>query len=328
VPNTGQLNAYLSCRIFGRRNSTKIWAICWKFEVMSGFNIGWIGVGKMGTPMCRNLLRASYPVFACDIDATRLAAIVTDGAMALARPAEIAERSDIVISMVPNDQVLLSVVEGPAGLAGSMARGKIFVDLSTVSPAASARVAAALESTGCLYLRAPVSGSTTLAEKGALSMYCSGPREAFERCEPILAKLSARQTYVGSSEEARVLKLLINLIVEITPVVLGEALAFGLKGGLERAQIIDAIGQSVAASPLLGYKAEMIKARDWSPMATIDLVAKDLDLAIDFGRLNNISMPLTTLVRQYYAAFQASGDGLLDFFSVVTWPERMLAKTE
>jgi 3-hydroxyisobutyrate dehydrogenase-like beta-hydroxyacid dehydrogenase len=328
VPNTGQLNAYLSRRIFGRRNSTTIWAICWKFEVMSGFNIGWIGVGKMGTPMCRNLLRASYPVFACDIDATRLAAIVTDGAMALARPAEIAERSDIVISMVPNDQVLLSVVEGPAGLAGSMARGKIFVDLSTVSPAASARVAAALESTGCLYLRAPVSGSTTLAEKGALSMYCSGPREAFERCEPILAKLSARQTYVGSSEEARVLKLLINLIVEITPVVLGEALAFGLKGGLERAQIIDAIGQSVAASPLLGYKAEMIKARDWSPMATIDLVAKDLDLAIDFGRLNNISMPLTTLVRQYYAAFQASGDGLLDFFSVVTWPERMLAKTE
>ena len=295
---------------------------------MSQFKIGWIGVGTMGTPMCRNLLRANYPVFACDIDAARLTAIVNDGAVALAHPSEIARRSDIVISMVPNDKALLSVVEGPAGLAASMTPGKIFVDMSTVSPAASARVAGALEATGCLYLRAPVSGSTALAEKGALSMYCSGPREAFERCEPIVAKLSTRQTYVGGSEEARVLKLLINIIVLITPVALGEALAFGQKGGLHQAQIIGAIGQSVAASPLMAYKTEMLKARDWSPMASIDLVSKDLDLAIECGKLNNVPMPLTSLIRQYYAAFQASGDGQLDFFSLVTWPERMIAKTE
>ena len=156
---------------------------------MSQFKIGWIGVGTMGTPMCRNLLRANYPVFACDIDAARLTAIVNDGAVALAHPSEIARRSDIVISMVPNDKALLSVVEGPAGLAASMTPGKIFVDMSTISPAASARVAGALEATGCLYLRAPVSGSTALAEKGALSMYRSGPREAFERCEPTFSNV-------------------------------------------------------------------------------------------------------------------------------------------
>jgi 3-hydroxyisobutyrate dehydrogenase-like beta-hydroxyacid dehydrogenase len=222
---------------------------------MSQLQIGWIGIGTMGTPMCRNLLRANYPVFACDIDATRLAAIVNDGAVALAPPSEIARRSDIVISMVPNDEVLLSVVEGQDGLAASLSHGKIFVDMSTVSPAASARIAEALEATGCLYLRAPVSGSTELAAKGALSMYCSGPREAFERCEPIVTKLSTRQTYVGPSEEARVLKLLINMIVLIAPVALGEALAFGQKGGLQRAQIIDAILQSVAASPLLNLQS-------------------------------------------------------------------------
>jgi hypothetical protein len=98
---------------------------------MSQFKIGWIGVGTMGTPICRNLLRANYPVFACNIDAARLTAIVNDGAEALAHPSEIARRSDIVISMVPNDKALLSVVEGPAGLAASMTPGKIFVDMST-----------------------------------------------------------------------------------------------------------------------------------------------------------------------------------------------------
>jgi len=291
---------------------------------MQLLRLGWIGVGKMGTPLCTNLLKAGFDLSVVDTDPARVEEMTAMGAKHSPDPAALARSVDVVFSMVPNDEVLLAIVSGERGLARTIGPGQIFVDLSTVSPARSERVAELLAPTGAQYLRSPVSGSTANAAAGSLALYCSGPKETFESVSPALERLGNRLTYCGQGEEARVLKLVINMIVCMTPAIVGEALSLGAKSGLDWSQMIDAIGQSVGASPVLGYKADMMKRRDWTPMATIDLVEKDLDLALEWGRLRGAPMPLTSMVHHFNAAFQERGDGGLDFFSVLTWPERLV----
>jgi len=287
---------------------------------MTSMRIGWIGIGNMGAPICRNLLAAGHAVTVFDIDPVRVAELHAAGAAVAADAADLAARADLVFTMVPNDRVLLAVAEG---VAAALRPDQTFIDMSTVSPATSAQVADLLAPSGAAYLRAPVSGSTAGAAAGTLAIYCSGPRAAYDAALPVLERIGSRQTHVGTAEEARVLKLLINMIVCITPAVVGEALAFGQRSGLDWDMMIEAIGGSAAASPLIGYKAEMMKQRDWTVMASVDLIAKDLDLALDWGRARRVPMPFTALAQQVNSAYQASGDGADDFFSVITWPERL-----
>lgn len=287
---------------------------------MTALRLGWIGIGNMGLPICRNLLKAGFALTAYDIDPARVKLIAAGGAAPAADLAGLVAASDIVLSMVPNDKVLLALA---ADLAGLLKPGQIFVDLSTISPATSAQVAEMLAASGAGYLRAPVSGSTANAANASLSIYCSGPKAVFDRCLPALQAIGSRQSHAGEAEEARILKLLINMVVCITPAVVGEALAFGLRSGLQWDAMIDALNQSAAASPLIGYKAEIMKRRDWAAMAPVDLTAKDLDLALDWGRARRVPMPFSALAQQINSGYQASGDGQLDFFSVVTWPERL-----
>lgn len=293
---------------------------------MQNARLGWIGVGKMGAPLSARLLEAGFDLSVVDTDPARVAAMIARGAKSCPDAATLARGTDVVFSMVPNDDVLLSIVSGEHGIARTIGPGQIYVDLSTVSPVRSEQVAELLAPTGAQYIRSPVSGSTANAAAGTLALYCSGPEAAFAAVRPALERMGNRLTYCGRGEEARVLKLVINMIVCMTPAIVGEALSLGAKSGLDWSQMIDAIGQSVGASPVIGYKAEMMKRRDWTPMATIDLVAKDLDLALEWGRLRGAPMPLTSMVHQFNSGFQANGDGELDFFSVLTWPER-IAKT-
>lgn len=288
--------------------------------------IGWIGVGNLGAPICENLLKSGADICVCDIDPARLEPLARAGAAIEPSPAAVAQNSNIVFSTLPSDAALLSVVSGEDGLAGSLADGQIFVDMSTVSPRTSAEIAAALASTGALYLRATVSGSTANAAAGTLAIFCSGPEAAYDRCLPVLETIGNRYSYNGPGEEARVLKLLVNLIVIATPALVGEALAFGRKSGLDWEPMIDAIAESVGGSPVIRYKTDMLKRRDWDAMATIDLTAKDLSLALEWGRENGVPMPFASLVQQFTSAFQASGDGGRDFFYTATWPERLMGE--
>ena len=285
--------------------------------------IGWIGVGRMGAPIAGNLLKAGYRVSVFDIDESKAEAVAAGGGRVAPSAAELARSSDILFSMVPDDRALMRLVSEPDGVANALKAGAHFIDMSTVSPSTSAEIATLVKRTGAHYLRAPVSGSTVTAASAKLTIYCSGPEAAFEQCRQLFEAISAKQTYVGGAEEARVLKLLINLILSVMPALLGEALAFGERGGLDRDVMIDAIDSSVVASPLLGYKVDMLKSRDWTPNAPIDLASKDVDLALDWGRRSHIPLPFLSLARQLYAAFQASGDGGKDFFAVSTWPERL-----
>lgn len=189
---------------------------------MPRLRMGWIGVGKMGAPLCANLLDAGFDLSVVDTDPARVAAIAARGAKHSADPAALAQDVDVVFSMVPNDEALLSIVSGERGLAQTIGPGQIFVDLSTVSPARSERVAELIAPAGAQYVRSPVSGSTANAAAGTLALYCSGPEEAFERVRPALERMGNRLTYCGQGEEARVLKLVINMIVCMTPAIVGK----------------------------------------------------------------------------------------------------------
>jgi 3-hydroxyisobutyrate dehydrogenase len=284
--------------------------------------LGWIGAGRMGTPLCRRLLAAGTTLHVTDPDHARVSALAAEGAHPAATAAAVAEQASVTFSMVPNDLALLAVAQD---VARTIRPGQVFVDLSTVSPAASARVAELMAERGADYLRCPVSGSTATAESGALTLFLSGPEAAMDRCAPLLAVLGRETLRCGAAEEARAVKLMVNLVVALTPAVIGEALAFGGRLGLEWDGMLDALSRSVAGSPLLAYKVDMLKARDWTPAADIDLVAKDVDLALSVGQREGAPMPLSALARQFAAAYQASGEGGLDFFRIATWPERLLA---
>lgn len=289
---------------------------------LSGWTLGWIGIGRMGTPLSLRLLRAGATLWVSDADPARCAPLALEGAQVAPDVAALARQSPVLLTMVPDDAALLAVVRAAAPV---LRPGQMLIDLSTISPAASAEVASILAPLGVEYLRCPVSGSTATAEAGALTLFLSGPDAAMARLRPVLSVLGREMLCCGPAEEARATKLMVNLLVALTPAIIGEALAFGGRLGLTRETMLAALSQSVAGSPLLAYKVEMLKARDWTPSADIDLLAKDVDLALEVGRRVGAPMPLSALARQFAAAYQASGEGGMDFFRVATWPERLLA---
>ena len=164
--------------------------------------VGWIGVGAMGTPMCLNLLKAGYAVTAFDSNPERLERIRGEGAGVATSPRELVRDCDVVFSTIFDDQGLRDIVLAPNGLIAGAGPGaaSVYVDMSTVSPAASAEIAKALEPPGIAYLRAPVSGTVSLAESAQLSTFVSGPREAFDLVRPLLACLTARQSHLGPAK--------------------------------------------------------------------------------------------------------------------------------
>jgi 3-hydroxyisobutyrate dehydrogenase-like beta-hydroxyacid dehydrogenase len=280
-------------------------------------NLGWIGLGKMGNPMSGHLLKAGYHLAVYDIEPSAMRALVQKGATPSNSPAEVADQSDVIISMIPDDAALEAVATGPQGIFQSTRQNLIYIDMSTVSPTASARIGNAAENRGVLYLRAPVSGSTESAATAALTILVSGPEEAFDRCRAIFEKLGRKVFHVGPADEARYLKLLVNMMVGITSAMTAEALVFGKRGGLNWDQMIDMINNSVVASPLIGFKVQLLKERGFAPMFTATQMAKDFDLALDTGRNMDMPMPLTALVRQLYGAMKATGKGELDYFGLV-----------
>jgi 3-hydroxyisobutyrate dehydrogenase len=286
-------------------------------------SLGWIGVGKMGTPMSTNLIKAGYKLTVFDIVPAAMKALVDQGADPAQSPLEVTGQADVIFSMIPDDPALEEISTGTQGIFHGAKPGMIYIDMSTVSPAASTRVSEAAEKKGIQYLCAPVSGSTDSAASATLTVLASGPREAFDQCRDIFDKLGQKVFYVGPGDQARFLKLLVNMMVGITSAMTAEALTFGKRGGIDWDLMIDIINNSVVASPLIGFKAQLLKERGFAPMFTAAQMAKDFDLALDAGRKTDTPMPLTALTRQLYGAMKATGKGELDYFGMVALIEEM-----
>lgn len=286
-------------------------------------NIGWIGLGKMGNPMSKNLIKAGYDLTVYDILPDAGKALAEHGASVVGSAKEVASTGDVVVSTIPDDKALEEVALGPEGVFEGAKTDTVYIDMSTTSPAVSALVAKAAEKKGVIYLRAPVSGSTEFAESGNLTILCSGSKPGYKQCKDIFDILGQKHFHVGEGEEARYLKLLINMMVGITSAMTAEALVFGKKGGLEWDQMVDMINSSVVGSPLIGFKAQLLKDKRFPPAFTVAQMAKDFDLALDTGKTMDIPMPLTALTRQLYGSMKATDKGNLDYFGLAALMEEM-----
>jgi len=283
--------------------------------------IGWIGLGKMGVPMSQNLVKKGYGLTVYNRTKDKTKPLADVGAKVVDSPKAAASGADVVISMISDDPVLEAISFGSNGAFEGAKSGSVFIDMSTVSPDSSARVAEAANKKGIKYLRAPVSGSTVLAAAANLTIFASGPKDAYDRCADILGSMGQKTFHVGTGEEARYLKLVMNMMVGLTSAMAAEALTFGEAGGMNWEQMIDIVNASVAASPLLGYKAQMLKSRNYAPAFSAAQMAKDFDIMLDAGKAKNVPLPMTALVRQFLGAMKAKGKGELDFFSLVTLAE-------
>lgn len=281
---------------------------------MNAPRIAWLGLGTIGLPMAARLADAGWQVLGFDIDARRLALARGRGVAIAAGLEQALAGAGLVFSSMPAESTLVRL----AGRLGAvMAEGAVLVETSTVGPEASAQVAELLRPRGIAYLRAPISGSTALAESGTLTTFVSGPRQAFDAARPALTAYSRAQLYLGEGEEARYAKLAVNLMVAVTAGMMGEALALGRKGGIGWEAMLELIGESVVASPLVKYKLEPLKKRDFTPAATSALVLKDLELIVQAAQQAGLALPLAGHMRDLYRGIMQSELANEDFFAVV-----------
>lgn len=278
--------------------------------------IAFIGAGKMGLPVCKRLKAAGHDLRLLARREEQAKGFEALGFETSRSVPDLIMDAELIFTCVPDDQALSDVL-GKDFKTGA----RTLIDMSTVSPAISARIAAQLPD-GLAFLRSPVSGSTMMAEAGTLTALISGPKAAFDAMAPIFVTYTKAAFHLGEAEEARYLKLAINSMVAATSALLGEALAFGLKGGLTNEAMLKVITQSAVASPLIGYKKDMIISGNYAPAATLNMLTKDLDLFLDSARDNGSAAPVNTLIRRQYQAAAEKGLGEKDFFVLVQEAEK------
>ena len=293
-----------------------------------GAKIGWIGLGKMGLPICERLAAHAFPVTALTRSAEHREQAARVGVRSASGIAGAVDGAGIVVSAISDDAALLDIVFKVGGLKETLTASQTFVEISTVSPNASRRVAEAMAAIGVDYVRSPVSGSTALAAQGNLTAVVSGPPKAIERLAVFYEAFTRKTFVVGEAEEARYLKLVLNTLVGGTSALLAEALAMGRKGGLGEAAMMDVIGQSAVASPLLQYKRDTVVNGTYAPAFTVQQIMKDFDLIAEVSRQDHCPMPLAAQIRQQYEAAFANGCGDRDFFVLVREAARIAGRQQ
>ena len=285
--------------------------------------VGWIGLGKMGIPMTKNLIKGGYDLSVYNRTKEKAKEIVDLGAVSLDSPKAVAEKADVIITMIADDNALRAVIEGEGGILEGLKPGKIVADMSTVSPAASADMNTAIEAKGCKFLRAPVTGSTALAEAGTLGILCSGDKAAYDKALELFEAMGQKQFYMGVTEEARYMKLVLNMMIGVSCQMLAESLVFGEKANLDWAQMLEIIAGSAVGSPLFNYKKAPLTDRKFEAVFTSDMMAKDFDLVFDIAKQKNLSLPVTALTRQFLGSVSAKGLGDKDFSALLLVMEEM-----
>lgn len=279
--------------------------------------VGFIGMGNMGSPMAINLVKAGHEVFVWNRTAAKADDAVAAGAKLVDSAKAAAEAGDFVISMVADGPTLHTVALGD-GIVAGLSDGKIYADMSTVSVKESKEVNDAVEAAGAKFLRAPVTGSTVLAANGTIGILASGDKAAYDKFLPLFEAMGDKQFYLGSADEARVMKLALNLMIAAEMQLEAEAVVLAEKSGLDVAQVTEIIAGSAPGSPLMGYKAAVIASGKYEPPAfRTNLMVKDLKLALAVADEVGVKLPATELTKEKMDAAVEKGYGDSDF-SVLT----------
>ena len=279
--------------------------------------LGFIGLGIMGKPMSRNLLKAGYPLVVYDIVPASVEAIVKDGAQAGTSSKDVAARSEVVITMLPDSPDVEKAYLGPDGVLEGVKPGTILVDMSTISPTMATRVAEAARAKGCPMLDAPVSGGDVGAQKGTLSIMVGGDPETFARVEPIF-NVMGKPVLCGESGAGQTVKACNQILVAVTLVGMAEALVLGAKAGVDPEKIVQVLSGGLARCGVLENRGMRVVRRDFDPGFRIRLHYKDLNIIREAGRAFGVPLPASALAHELFGAAMAAGRGELDHSGVVT----------
>ena len=275
--------------------------------------VGLIGLGNMGSAFAERLLAAGYDLVVFNRSREKAGSLAALGATVAESVAELAAGVDVVLTSLSDDDALESVATVVLAAAPP---GTVLADLSTVSPGASARVAARAEGASLPYLRAPVSGNPSVVRAGNLSFIVSGPRDALERAEPVLRAIGPTIHYVGEGEQARVVKLAINLVIAGLAQLMAEALVLGEASGVSRDVLLGAMADSAAGAPFVRYKTEPLLRDDYSATFTTSLMDKDIDLVLEAAEAAGVRLPLAGEIKGILLAAIEAGFGGDDFMAL------------
>ena len=284
--------------------------------------IGFIGLGIMGKPMAKNLIKAGYSLVVNDINKEAVAELVASGAAEAASAKEVASQSDVVVTMLPNSPHVQTVVLGEGGVIEGAKEGLVVVDMSSISPIVSREVAAELAKKGVVMLDAPVSGGEPKAIDGTLAIMVGGPEETFKVVEPILQMMDKNVTLVGEIGSGNTTKLANQIMVAANIAGMSEALVLATKADVDPEKVFKAIRGGLAGSTVLDAKAPLVLDGNFKPGFRIDLHIKDLQNALDTAATVKTPTPLSDSIIGMMRSLSSDGKGSDDHGGLVQWYEK------
>lgn len=285
--------------------------------------IGFIGLGIMGEPMCRNLMKAGYTCTVNTRTRSRAERLLSEGAVWSDTPKDTAERSDVIITIVTDTPDVEKVILGENGIIEGIRPGSVVIDMSTISPSATRTMAAALEEKGADMLDAPVSGGDTGAIAGTLSIMVGGKQDAFDRCLPVFEAMGKSINLIGDHGAGQMTKLCNQVAVAVANLAMAEALVLAARAGLDMEKMLAAISGGAAGSWQLSNLAPRIIKRDFDPGFMVKLQQKDLRLVLGAASELGLGLPGASLAHQLFNAVEAAGEGDEGTQALVKSLERM-----
>lgn len=277
--------------------------------------LGFVGLGAMGQLIVPRLIAAGHSVTGWNRSRDKAEPLIKAGMRWADTPRQVAEKADIVFSIVTDSNAVKAVALGEQGILAGLRKGGIYIDMSTIDPDASRAVAAEFTKAGAIMLDAPISGSPVTVVQGNASVMVGGNAAAFERAKPVLFAIGPKVTHIGANGLACQMKIAVNLLLMVEVIAFGEAIALAEKGGVTRETAVDAVLKSVAASPVLGYRGPFILEGKMPkvPLADVTLQQKDMLLALDLGRKQGSPVPLAAAANEMMNACRGLGIDHKDF---------------
>lgn len=279
-------------------------------------SLGFIGLGAMGEPMAGRLLQSGFAVYGTNRTQARGERLRAQGLRWCSSPREVAEKADVLITMVSDDDALQAVAFGEHGLIAGLREGAIHIDMSTVSPQSSGQVADAVTQRGASFIEAPVSGSVPYAQSGSLTIMVAGDGEAFRRSEHVLGVLGSNVVYLGKRGRALMMKLAINLSIAAQMIAFSEGLLLAGAYGIDQRQAVELLCSSSIASPMLRVRGPLTLERHPEPWFALRLMHKDLTLALAEARSCDLPMPASALAHELFSAARAHGHADEDMVAI------------
>jgi 3-hydroxyisobutyrate dehydrogenase-like beta-hydroxyacid dehydrogenase len=276
-------------------------------------NLGFVGLGVMGSRMVKRLLDVGHDVTGYNRTPAKAQPLLDSGMKWADSPRAAAEAADVVFSMIANNTALRAVTEGENGIVAGLSAGKIYVEMSTVSPAAIRELAKQVEAKGAEMLDAPVSGSSITLEEGKLSFMVGGARKTFEKVLPLLQAIGPKATHVGANGLAAAMKIATNLSLAVQMLAFSEGLLLAEKSGIARESAVEVLLNSVIASPMVKYRGPFVLKMPDEVIFDVNMMQKDLLLALEMGLQLDVPMPTTAVTNQMLTAARAMGLADKDF---------------